>query len=144
MTETGTVTKVWEGMASVEFAAQASCANCNKECGKKYSMDAVNGVLAETGDRVQVETKTGSVLLSGFTLYILPLILGAAGLIAGVLAGSEALAFALFAVMIISSVAGIKAADKHLAAKSIKYTPRIVAVLPPVENEDKRYADCAE
>ena len=101
MVETGKITQVSEDTATVEFSRSGMCGKC-KVCflsgdAKSVTVKIDNTVAAKVGDEVDVELSGGEVVKASFIAYMIPLLLGAAGLFAGHLLHGEALALFMFA-----------------------------------------------
>lgn len=79
MKQTGVVSEIKDGTATVRFVRDSACGeNCAMcgGCDKRTSVvNAKNIAGAKPGDRVVVETDTGMVLAGAFSAYIVPIIL---------------------------------------------------------------------
>lgn len=92
MIEQGRVIEILgNNLARVEFTSTAGCKKCGicKMMGDKVFVDAINGIGAGKGERVEVEIEPKSVLWATFLLFIAPLI----GLFLGYYAGGVLFAF---------------------------------------------------
>lgn len=76
MTGEGTVVAVFGDEARVKISKSSACGHDCASCGAcsnpAYEIRVLNPVGAKSGDRVEIQTKTSSVLGVSFLLYILP------------------------------------------------------------------------
>lgn len=80
MIQKGIVISCEEEFAVVEVMRTSACAGCSKQegciaCKKKVKSRAYNPNGAEVGDRVTLETDSGTVLLYALLVFLVPLIL---------------------------------------------------------------------
>ena len=77
-----------DGMVQIEVQRQSACGGRCEHCKgcpaptQRIQAVAVNEVAAQEGDMVNVEAKTGQILLAAAIVYLLPLILFFGGMIA--------------------------------------------------------------
>jgi sigma-E factor negative regulatory protein RseC len=87
MRQVGYVVAVAEGVARVALGEHLECNKCGAclaTMGKKRKEIKVkNGIGADVGDRVEVETAPGFTVAAAFLLYIFPIIAAGAGALAG-------------------------------------------------------------
>jgi sigma-E factor negative regulatory protein RseC len=139
-TEQGRVTALQGNNAIVRTRRSSACEGCREkdrctvvEGGKEMEFEASNLPGAQVGDTVDVEMKTGILLLLTFFLYVFPILL----LFAGALMGSylaprfnsdpsHVAAFFGFA-FFIAAFGLVKLKDRQ-AAKTGKYRPVIVRI----------------
>ena len=80
-------------MVQIEVQRQSACGGRCESCKgcpaptQRIQAVAVNEIKAETGDMVNVEAKTGQVLLAAAVVYLLPLVLFFGGTIAAAVIG---------------------------------------------------------
>lgn len=90
MRQIGVVREVNEGVAIVEVSRKSACEGCHAaadgECSacvsfgdKKTTARADNSIGAKVGDRVVLETNSGTVILYAAAVFLFPLVLGIAG-----------------------------------------------------------------
>lgn len=76
MTGEGLVLSVINNEAKVQISKSSACGHDCASCGAcnnpTYEITVTNPIGANVGDRVEIETKTSSVLAVSFLLYILP------------------------------------------------------------------------
>ena len=87
MTQSGKVTAVGQGYATVEILRDSACATCSSAhscigCKKLVRVKALNSAGAEVGDVVTVETPTRTVLFYAFCVFLLPLLAAIAAYVA--------------------------------------------------------------
>jgi len=140
-TETGTVSRVAEGIAWVTTTRSEACEACaaRDSChslggGKEMEVEALNPVHARIGDRVVIFFHTASLLKASFLIYVLPIV----GMMVGAVIGqrialeygwpesaiSALAAFAAFGAVF----ALVRAAGNRMAQKSA-YRPKIIRVV---------------
>lgn len=77
MISEGIVVEINKSYAVVNVKRQSACGENCASCGgcekNSVSVNAVNSVNADKGDKVLVESKTSAVLCSAFVIYIIPL-----------------------------------------------------------------------
>ncbi|MBQ8510647.1 MAG: SoxR reducing system RseC family protein [Clostridia bacterium] len=102
MRQIGRVIEVHDEYALVEVSRQAACEGCHNAEGctacihlgdKRTTAKADNTLGASVGDRVELETPSGTVILYAAGVFLLPLALGAAGYALGTLAGDGAIPY---------------------------------------------------
>ncbi len=78
-------------IAAVQIQRHLACANCGK-CGilsgsgrRDVTVEALNPIKAESGERVMLESDDRRIIFISFMLYIVPL----AGLVAGIVLGLD-------------------------------------------------------
>ena len=85
--EIGMVIRSGGGKARVRINRSEKCSGCHgcllSERGNFLILEVIDPFGTATGDRVKIEAKAGSAAKSGFILYILPLIMLAAGYFIG-------------------------------------------------------------
>jgi sigma-E factor negative regulatory protein RseC len=132
MIRTGQVVEVRNNLLMICFERLEACQNCGAcMTGKHTSLVAVEGE-AQAGDAVDVEMPDSKVVKASALAYMIPL----AGLLAGLIAGSE-LFSGSDAAMLISGLLcmfiswlGLRLIDKHLGRKK-EWKPRVIAVRRP-------------
>ena len=93
MTQNGVVTKLLDhGRAEVSVERGTACGGHCDGCetciyANRLLVSADNAVFAKPGDRVTLETGTGSILGAAFLVYMLPVALFFAGYIVGAAGG---------------------------------------------------------
>ncbi len=139
-TELGRVTSLQGDNAIVRTRRSSACEGCREkdrctvvEGGKEMEFEASNPAGAQVGDTVDVEMKTGMLLLLTFFLYVFPILLLFAGaLIGNYLAPrfktdpSHLAAFFGFA-FFIAAFGVVKLKDRQ-AARTGKYRPVIIRI----------------
>jgi sigma-E factor negative regulatory protein RseC len=124
--EVGLVIEIRDGHARVKMDRKAACETCGRcgmaalSKGSEIIVDAVNRVGARTGDRVILLMESKAVLSAAFFVFIMPLLVGAAGYALGGVPG----AIVFFAM----SYGLLKLYDKKVEA-SRKLEPTIVTVV---------------
>jgi sigma-E factor negative regulatory protein RseC len=87
MRQVGYIVALEGGVAEIALGEHAQCQRCGAclaAMGKKRRrIKAVNGVGAQIGDKVEVETAPGFAIAAAFLLYICPIIAGFAGGVIG-------------------------------------------------------------
>lgn len=125
MQQKGIIVSVSDSYASVAVRRQTSCGqNCAQCKGCEVlpkHVQALNSIGAKAGDNVIIEIPTKTVLLSAFSVYILPLFSAVT-----VYSFTESGALALGTFAAIFAVIGL--ADK-LLAKSSKFRSKIIKIL---------------
>ena len=104
MIERGIIVGFKEGQTVVRLKKNINCAGC-RLCGFKKGQDYVdvkadNELGGEVGDTVEVESAKDNTLKAAFLAYILPLLLGAIGVVIGYFTVGEWLAVLLCIVMV--------------------------------------------
>ena len=139
-TEQGRVTAIKENNAIVRTRRSSACEGCREkencsvvEGGKEMEFEASNIPNAQVGDTVDVEMKTGLLLLLSFFLYVFPILLMFAGaLIGSYLAprfnGDPSLFAAVFGFAFFIGAFGVVKLKDRQAAKTGKYRPVIVRI----------------
>lgn len=79
MISEGVILETKDNKAKVRVVRKSSCgencASCNGCAENSLHITVNNDINARKGDKVQLESKTSSVLISAFILYILPLLI---------------------------------------------------------------------
>ena len=120
-----------DGMAEVMRIRESACSgDCHKcaGCGSaKQTMlfTAHNAIGAKAGDRVVVESDTGTVLKGAMLLYVLPLMTFLAGYIAGENLWDRGILCSILGFGL--GMIPIKLYDRHLAKKGTVYTIKAYA-----------------
>ncbi|MDR3091859.1 MAG: SoxR reducing system RseC family protein [Clostridiales bacterium] len=130
MEETGIVTEVSGGFATVKIKRGAACGKCGACIGAGADMfiTVENAPRAEAGDTVSLELKTDRFLTASAILYGLPCAAFIAGAFLGErLSGSEAAGFAAGVLAVAAVWAAIKLNDNKISGSG-KYTPVITRV----------------
>lgn len=88
ITQTGIVRRVKGSTAEIEItrgtACGGKCSSCSGGCtGTGIIVSLNNGVGAKAGDRVQIESRAGSVVGSALIAYLLPIVMMIFGMIFG-------------------------------------------------------------
>jgi len=87
MRQVGYVVAVRGGVADIAVGEHSECKKCGAclaTIGKKRKeVKVANGIGADVGDKVEVETAPGFTVAAAFLLYIVPMIAGAMGALAG-------------------------------------------------------------
>ncbi len=109
------------------------CGACLATIGKKRKeLKVINGIGADVGDRVEVETAPGFAVAAAFLLYIVPIIAGLVGALAGYYLlpaagmGPVSGAVLMAAVLVAGSVLLIGYLEKVYFSKQL---PKITSVL---------------
>lgn len=132
MREYGEVTEVCDGFVKVKIARKSACGGNCGECGgmcrqSEHIIEAVNVINAKKRDIVEIQMPAKRILGAAFLVYIIPLIMLAAGYyIAGNFIKSDVFcAFAGFIFMIISFFL-LHKYDKRMCGK---YKPAAVSLV---------------
>jgi sigma-E factor negative regulatory protein RseC len=141
--EVGTIVELrGKHMALVLCEKSSMCEHCatSGAChigddGRARTVEAVNAIGANVGDKVRVAVSTRTFLQSGFILYIVPLIALVVGAVVGKLLGENFegglnpdLLSAIFGVFfLVGSFLAIRVGSQALSTESFR--PRIVAIL---------------
>jgi|GEM_PF-2041443 len=87
MRQVGYVVAVEEGVADIAIGEHLECNKCGAcfaTIGKKRKeIKAANGMGADVGDKVEVETPPGFAVAAAFLIYIFPMLAGCAGAVIG-------------------------------------------------------------
>jgi len=87
MKQVGYVVAVRGGVADIAVGEHSECNKCGAclaTIGKKRKeVEVANGIGADVGDKVEVETAPGFTVVAAFLLFIVPIMAGAIGAIAG-------------------------------------------------------------
>jgi positive regulator of sigma E activity len=81
MLKEGIVSKADKNLATVLIKTQNACDTCRAECGghcdkaKLYEITLPNTINAKVGDRVEVYSKTQTIMLYSILVFLLPLLL---------------------------------------------------------------------
>ena len=145
MIQVGYVVAVEEGVADVALGEHLECNKCGAclaTIGKKRkSIKAANGMGADVGDRVEVETPPGFTVAAAFVLFIFPILAGAAGAYLGrgwlgaLGLGLTAGAVVMAAVFVAFSLIVIRYIDRVYFSRQM---PKIVNVLHREESKEGR------
>lgn len=145
MIQVGYVIAVEEGVADIALGEHLECNKCGAclaTIGKKRkSIKAANGMGADIGDRVEVETPPGFTVAAAFVLFIFPVLAAIAGAIAGrgwlpaVGLGGTAGAVVMAAVFFAFSLVVIRYIDRVYFSRQM---PKIVNVLLKEESKEGR------
>lgn len=119
--------------ATVRISRKAECEGC-KMCsfrrGENYvKVRAENAAGAVAGDTVEVVAEKSFTLQASLIVYILPLLIAAAGLVGGYFLGGEILAFGLCLGCLLLGYIIVATIDRALS-KRRGYAPRIAKILP--------------
>jgi sigma-E factor negative regulatory protein RseC len=130
----GIVVELRGELALVRPTAHTGCDSaycCQGEGIPRVNIEMKNNVNAVVGDKVVFEAKEGNMLLAAFVVYMLPLILGLSGAVAGYyfaeMIRSNTTLFSITGALLlfIISLIIIKAYDRF-AANNDKYRPVII------------------
>lgn len=138
MTERGVVAKVKGKRATVRFDRRSACDSCHMcavtKDGMKVEVVIENTLGANVGDFVEVEMGERFVLTAAVIVYIIPLVLVAAGIGAGSLLGE--LAQILLAVGgLVLGFAIAFALDRFVIRKRKGFSPVMKAICPATADE---------
>lgn len=139
-TEQGRVTAVKGNNAIVRTRRSSACEGCREkdrctmvEGGKEMEFEASNTPNAQVGDTVDVEMKTGMLLLLSFFLYVFPILLMLVGALIGShfatrSNGDQSLFAAVFGFAFFIAAFGVVKLKDRQAAKTGQYRPIIVRI----------------
>ena len=135
MEEIGKVAEVLGDLARIEVAEKEVCHKCPSEAFCKMatngsrSIEAINGMGAKVGDTVKIEIITGSILMSAFMIYIVPLsMLLIAAIIAQKVSGNQNAGIVWGFIAFLVSFIFVKIFDKKVAGTR-KLTPIIKEIV---------------
>jgi positive regulator of sigma E activity len=132
MTETGKVIKESKGIITVRFERKTECDKCRMCAFSKnmtyFDLNLENTVNAREGDTVIVSVQSGAVLFSSFIVYIIPLIIAAAGFTGGYLLWGEALSVVCGAVFLALGFFSLSFLDKYLKKKNKITGPHVIGI----------------
>jgi sigma-E factor negative regulatory protein RseC len=145
MRQVGYVVAVGEGVAEVALGEHLECNKCGAclaTMGKKRKeIKVINGIGADVGDRVEVETAPGFTVAAAFLLYIFPIVAGALGALAGhrwlpaAGLGETAGAVIMAAVFVACALLVIRYVDRVYFSRQM---PNIVSVLVTGDSNEGR------
>ena len=148
MKEQALVVKTAGRIAVVQIEKRPECAAC-KVCafagGKsRVKVKALNTAGAKTGDRVLVEAEKDNRALASFVVYIVPVLLGIAGVVIGAYCFEEELwAAVLCLIGLALGFVAVWAIDK-LLSKRRGFGIEVVSVLDTPKTEKKEETDNGE
>jgi sigma-E factor negative regulatory protein RseC len=144
VTEEGIVQQISATKALILINRSSACAGCHSRSAcmpsenKEMTVEAINDINAQVGDRVQVSVPTSSLLKATFLVYFVPVL----ALITGAITGNNiapslqidpTLASMLCGFFAMGAVFGaVKWFDRGANSKT-KYWPRVTRILPPLE-----------
>jgi sigma-E factor negative regulatory protein RseC len=136
MRQVGYVVAVGEGVAEVALGEHFECNKCGAclaTMGKKRKeIRVTNGIGADVGDKVEVETAPGFTVAAAFLLYIFPIVAGAVGALVGYRwlpaagLGDTVGAVIMAAVFVACSLVALRYIDRVYFSRQM---PNIVSVL---------------
>lgn len=138
--EQGLVTALKGDNAIVRTRRSSACEGCREkdrctvvEGGKEMEFEAANPAGAQVGNTVDVEMKTGMLLLLTFFLYVFPILQMFAGALIGNhfaprFNGDPSLFAAVFGFAFFIAAFGVVKLKDRQAAKTGKYRPVIVRI----------------
>ncbi len=135
----GTIEEIKEnGLAKVKVSQDFLYVACSACAGAEHVMImAYNGLGAREGDRVRYEVDDSHLAMSSFICFIMPLLLAAAGALAGYGLGTETMWGIAGAVIGLAfGVAGVKYYDNRLG-KVIDTKASITAILEDGEDDNE-------
>ena len=145
MRQVGYVVAVAGGIAEVAVGEHLECNRCGAcmaTIGKKRrEVRAANGIGADVGDRVEVETAPGFTVAAAFLIYIAPLAAGFLGGLAGyhllpaVGLGRTAGAALAASAAVAGSILLLRYAEKVYFSRQM---PNIISVLHPGDPKEGR------
>ena len=138
MIEMGQIVNVEDSIATVKIRRGASCGSCTA-CGmakdqSEISFRIVNDLNAQTGDWVELELESKSLIKATLIVYLLPLvalILGVVGgyALAGRLSGNPDLYGAIGGILFtVLSFLGIRALDP-IIRRNGDYSPKMISII---------------
>jgi positive regulator of sigma E activity len=131
MEEIGKVVRLAGENATVLFQRKPACGKCGMCMGSPkdafVQMTLKNGLNAKEGDNVRVSTNSGDVLKSILIIYLIPLILGIIGLVAGYYLLGEIAGFVGMLLFVAAGYFVVNRIDKRLN-KTTKLVPKIIAI----------------
>ena len=150
MNETGTVTKLKRGNATVCFDRKSACDQCRmcavSKSGKTVEVVLPNTLNAGIGDKVEVTMGSRYVLTAAVVVYVIPLILVVIGVFAFQTLGEIAQIIASVVALFIGLTLAV-VLDKFVIRKKKGFVPemtRIVLRAGEEENAENVGEDCYE
>lgn len=133
MVERGKVHKIEDSYAVVRVSRKSSCDKCGmcafSSNDTHVDITVKNTVSAEEGDTVDVEIVGGAVLKTTLIVYLMPLMLGLAGLLASFLfSWPEPVALLVFCGLLVAGYLVVYYIDKFVGKRK-KLMPKIVKLI---------------
>lgn len=129
MTGEGVVISVSDTGTTVQISKSSACGHDCASCGAcnnpTYEITVLNPIGAKKGDRVEIETKTSSVLYVSFLLYIFPVFI----LIISALV-CESYNFGYYSILVFAVLLSIWYMAIKLLNKKIKIQNVITKIIP--------------
>lgn len=138
----GTIEEIKEdGLAKIKVSRDFLYVACSACAGAEHVMiTAYNGLGAQEGNRVRYEVDDSHLAMSSFICFMMPLLLAAAGALAGYGLGAETMWGTAGAVIgLACGVAGVKYYDNRLG-KMIDTKASITAILDDEEDNESSIA----